>query len=325
MNGEHNREIRIHALSMDEKLLSLLRAPCWSAELHSCFKGAFNLVDRAGNLLIFLPASCCNGPHRVILDLPRHPGFLELPLSRGDRFTVRDDQLCAGEGAVRIDFGHSRPWTGPAAACSPSLLEPARVQDNLHRLLQSLPHGAADEDAALYSHIGSRILNLPVSHGAALSPLHRRLAFLCDDILRGISAHDVPAIKKALSSLIGLGKGLTPSGDDILSGFISALHCFHACAGAESGPAGEIIRWFSALPGETETTFISRHFMAWIAQGRISEDLRRFVTALCCEAGEEPGPYLVHFASLGASSGREMMVGVALAMYLLIHWMPCDY
>jgi len=222
MNDAHNREIRTSVLSMDEKLLSLLGTPCWNADLHSCFNGALNLIDRAGNLVVFLPASCYDGPHRIILHVPRQFSFSALPLRRDDVFTVRERTLCNSEGTVIVDFKHPRVWTDRPPSGPLLLLPLPLLKENLLWLLSSLLPGSDEEDASFYSYVKCRIQNNPNLCSTRLSPLHRRLALSCEEILQGIHIHDIEVIERALVHLVGLGKGLTPSGDDIISGFVSA-------------------------------------------------------------------------------------------------------
>jgi hypothetical protein len=139
------------------------------------------------------------------------------------------------------------------------------------------------------------------------SPLLRRAAAGAL-ALAGWLARDAGSLPPARAGvLIGLGPGLTPSGDDLIAGALIALRAFLRPDAAE-----QLGAW--ALPlAATRTGAISRAHLAAAAAGEGAEPLHRVLAAICAadEVGLERG--LDAAAGIGHCSGWDALAGVALA------------
>ena len=108
--------------------------------------------------------------------------------------------------------------------------------------------------------------------------------------------------------LIGLGPGLTPSGDDFIGGALCALH-----AAGQATLARRLAGW--ALPlAENGTNRISRAHLACAARGECSEAVHDALIAL---VGDEP-PDLARVDAVGHTSGWDTLAGAALALASLL-------
>ncbi len=113
----------------------------------------------------------------------------------------------------------------------------------------------------------------------------------------------------AAAGLIGLGPGLTPSGDDLVGGVLCALHA----AGFKEA-ATRLAGW--ALPiATTATSRISYAHLACAAEGECGETLNDAMVALL--SGQPPD--LQRIDSIGHTSGWDALAGVALALGALGH------
>lgn len=115
-------------------------------------------------------------------------------------------------------------------------------------------------------------------------------------------ARDAAGCLGAARPLLGLGPGLTPSGDDCLVGWLAGAWT----AGAEgrrlaaaTGPG------LLAAAGE-RTGPLSRAFLAAALAGQAAEPLGRFAAA-------PDGPALAGLLALGATSGADLLSGYLLA------------
>jgi len=103
--------------------------------------------------------------------------------------------------------------------------------------------------------------------------------------------------------LIGLGPGLTPSGDDYLGGLLIALHAF------ERRPqALGLWRWLE--PRLKRTSAISAAHLAAAAQGEGHEALHACLHALC-DRGADWTRTLEQVANVGHVSGWDALAGIA--------------
>jgi hypothetical protein len=115
------------------------------------------------------------------------------------------------------------------------------------------------------------------------------------------AAVDVPAIDAA--SLLGRGPGLTPSGDDVLAGYLLARRAFGAPADALSA---EILH---AAP--VRTTALSRTLLRLAAEGWCIPQVADLISSL---GRPRPAPAEVRrLLAVGSSSGAALAGGIAAA------------
>ena len=91
--------------------------------------------------------------------------------------------------------------------------------------------------------------------------------------------------RRAMAALIGLGEGLTPSGDDYLVGHFVGLR---SCAGADGARQRFIADLGKSLRGiASRTNRVSRMYLAAAAEGEVSERLATLVCQIAAGAGEQ--------------------------------------
>jgi hypothetical protein len=127
-----------------------------------------------------------------------------------------------------------------------------------------------------------------------------------EDIARWIAAcaGDPPG---SAEILIGLGPGLTPSGDDLVGGILVALHAL-----GEADRAMRLGAWALAL-AETGTNRISLAHLRCAAAGEGAEALHLALAALGSPGTPGLGEAVRRLAAIGHSSGLDALAGVALA------------
>ena len=103
--------------------------------------------------------------------------------------------------------------------------------------------------------------------------------------------------------LIGLGPGLTPSGDDYLGGVLIALHALGRRPQAEA-----LWRWLE--PRLKRTSAISAAHLAAAAAGEGHEALHACLQALCSRSADWPHT-LDRVAAVGHVSGWDALAGIA--------------
>lgn len=122
------------------------------------------------------------------------------------------------------------------------------------------------------------------------------------------------AVSSAAGSLIGLGPGLTPSGDDLLVGLLGALA---RGSGARARGITEAVTTAIAKRG-SGTTDVSRHYLGLAAEGKFSQPLTELFDSLA-EPGSTAlqGARIQQLLSVGATSGADAVAGVALGLAVL--------
>jgi hypothetical protein len=125
-----------------------------------------------------------------------------------------------------------------------------------------------------------------------------------------ICERDPVALARAARSLMGLGEGLTPAGDDWLVGALAALH---RLAQRWAFTGGHLA---SVLVGEApaRTTTVGAAFLAHALGGEFSEPARDLMTAVSPSSARAAAARL---AAMGATSGADTLAGMRAALQML--------
>jgi hypothetical protein len=109
-----------------------------------------------------------------------------------------------------------------------------------------------------------------------------------------------------VATVLGLGFGLTPSGDDFLVGFLSASHFFDALS-----PFDFFLK--NIKIDYTKTNFISAEYLRHSIVGRISEVITNAIVSVS-EKRSDAKFWLTNLVNIGATSGKDTLLGILTAM-----------
>jgi hypothetical protein len=138
------------------------------------------------------------------------------------------------------------------------------------------------------------------------SPFFINPSYLIKILSNFICTHNFVQIERHISSLIGLGNGFTPSGDDFLVGFLFCLNQLLLCR--------DLATTNFRITGNTN--WISKKFIEYSQYGYVIEPLEKFVNSLFREKEESIISALTDLVRIGHSSGIDTSVGVLLATSL---------
>jgi hypothetical protein len=148
--------------------------------------------------------------------------------------------------------------------------------------------------------------------------LVKAAAKVLPQLYEAIRSLDQVGVYRSAQSLVGLGPGLTPSGDDFLSGFMLSL--FWGTRALAIDMKGilqcnqEIVR---AAKGRTN--LISYTQLLYAAKGQGAEHIYRLIKALYYgENGEELKEAINQVLKLGSTSGSDVIAGIGLAMEFIL-------
>lgn len=136
---------------------------------------------------------------------------------------------------------------------------------------------------------------------------HPDPVLLADRCARG----DLAGAVEAAERIVGLGPGLTPSGDDILAGLLVTLRLVGE-AGAPGGRAGWLAGWLGAAvtaDAGTRTTALAATLLHCAASGDTGAEVGAVLRAV---AGHEPaGPAVRRLLAAGHTSGADLAAGIS--------------
>ncbi len=168
--------------------------------------------------------------------------------------------------------------------------------------------------------LADRVDELAVHVEAATGPTPQELALPLRRLVPALVGGDVAEAVHAARSLVGLGPGLTPAGDDVLAGVLAATQLLAPAVRADDALAlvttartvgDEVAR----LATDT-TTAVSAALLHHAARGQVAapagEVLRRLTG---------PGPMAAaadRLLAVGSTSGRDLAVGLLAAGHAVV-------
>ena len=281
-------------------LRPLLERPRRPARIIAVFPSAVYLEVRAASGAAVEPSVLA----LVSSDAVRLPNAVVVGAGSRDRpfGAVRDgDDAWIGDGTVEITV----PVPGAAAsACQPRLDAVSRIRVRIRRWWDPCPVLGPVSHARL-AH-GVMALDTASSEGVfglAGHPGPLQLAARC---AAGDLAHAVDEAER----IVGLGPGLTPSGDDVLAGLLVSLRLM---GGAVHG--GETAVWLADWIGaavtadaRTRTTALAATLLHCAARGQVAAEVAAVLRAL---AGQEPlAPATRRLLGAGHTSGADLIWGL---------------
>lgn len=153
--------------------------------------------------------------------------------------------------------------------------------------------------------------------GQATAAIRVALAAIVSALASGTT--DPLCYQRGVARLVGLGPGLTPTGDDVLVALVATSRRLSASGLLRTAAADQLAATVAKLP-PGRTTAVAHHLLSETAGGRFPQPLAVFVAAL-----GDPGVdhatlagLLDRLAATGAHSGADWIAGVlALARVCL--------
>jgi hypothetical protein len=271
----------------------------FDASIHSVFQSALNLrLSGENHLLTLMAAGEGDLPQGIRLDAPDRFSFEGFPV--GEPAVCRDSLLHFENSSLTVQLSGARRWKCdlPALKFDPAIPAVAAawhlVWDALNKR-QRLSGAEIIADDLFGSNESARSSVLSRAGGAMRDLVH--------------AAQRYALTETALKPLIGLGSGLTPSGDDLLVGCLAGLWCTVQDRNERLqfvSSLGQII-----LPLLAETNEISGTYLYHAVQGQVSSRLVNLAEVICQGKSTE---HLLEMAEaamkVGHTSGMDAVSGM---------------
>ena len=282
----------VRALSGDAELLERLTATQFAATVHSVFDHAANLrLPHDGQLYTVATAGIDNAPATLVVDTPT---VRTLCLKVGDTVTSHRARLLFPGGRA-VDLRSTAAWRPH--------LPPLPIPESSRTWLTDF--------------IGREGISGGAKHNVAQddsweSAVAAQVAAQLDALIGGLRAGDVSTVSEHAARLVGLGPGLTPTGDDVLLGVLLVA----AMPQSTLAPARRhLARAVDACVAQT--TDVSRAALTQAARGRTRQRVIGLLDAMA--SGETAAVLDRHgrlVTAIGHTSGTDILVGLSAAMTL---------
>lgn len=306
---KQKQPLRFSSLSFDEGfnewvVKSNQQSMQKAGKVHSIFKRVINFQSADNKLYSILKQDLDNGPYAIRLATNDSIGFLDLDINKGDLVFLRNNRLeISNKLFVNLEKGEL--WGPKKLAINLHQCKSA-FQKNLnvyHELLQANTAWGG----AKYYYAKNHLSQLCKPNVTLIEKeLEKRIGFFlsCLD-------QEPKILQESVQALIGLGNGLTPSGDDFLIGFITVLNLID-----EEKMQMTFAKLTNLLKNmDLSTTDISVTMLKASIEGRAREKLLNFVNCLCTTQNEDILiDSIEKFFSIGSLSGTDMATGVVTGL-----------
>ncbi len=279
--------------------MGALVPPRTSGRVHSVFRRACNIETHAGELVTLLAGDLGDQPHGIRCPSPGESWNARL--RPGQRVALDGGVLRVEAAGLAVDLSRAGIWSGDLSAVG---IEACRLATALGELQATL-RGKAPEDG--YAPL---LFSRQDGHSPLVRALGSRLAQALPAAARAERARDAAALAQALSKLVGLGCGLTPSGDDFIVGYLAALWS----RAAREAHLTALLRTLAEAVRELSrrTNAISRQLLVDAARGRFAQRLVEVVHALA--RGEDVAARVRRAVDSGHSSGADTLCGLSFGL-----------
>ncbi len=269
--------------------------------VHSCYDRIINIRTPTGRLLTLQGEGRLKAP--LALSLPRKIEELIPALPVGALVVQYVPSVVSPPAALKLILSGVMEWDG-------------RVRPVTSLTGSELSRNADGLDAWMMRHASGRGLAplLPALHGKDndLSPLDRKVLDALKPLFAGRKLSTASLLEVA-ARVLGLGEGLTPSGDDLLVGLLVVLHITGRLKAVLRPPVHH--RFLREMMARTSD--LSAEFIRCALEGDFAEPVALFVRSLFAQELRTWPLHAASLASVGHSSGIDAMVGIVLGCRLL--------
>ncbi len=297
---------------------ALLFSSDWSAEIKTVHRKAVNLIDNSGSLITLCDRSVMPGFGRITLP---HSDLFDI-FSEGSSvyFSRRSNKLTYAE--FNLDKSCFRLWKQDLFSDLKTISIDSLISNSV-LFAEKFMRFCRPREKILFSSLINFALN---SDGKVIEKncegiqdsVYARLSDIWRDFFYcSFMKVEYDVLKNFIYASIGLGYGFTPSGDDLLSGFLCALHVLKKQS-PELYPDCIPNNFFNLIElGAGNAPLISSKLLLRAAAGEYPSEISELFRLLVGEAFSSGlSPYVLtedeiitYFLNHGYSSGREIVMG----------------
>jgi hypothetical protein len=283
--------------------------------VHSIFRRVINITALENRLITVVGQEVGQGPLNILVDIPGSLDLLTIGINKGDTVSQVDDTIVIGENVLVISTQSAELW---------------RPNRNFQTNLQSIRHIITNieylSDFALnFGHLNGLGELIPFTHIHGLKDSETKKLGLVSQIalphisslLKAIKSSHTQEIKRNIESLVGLGPGLTPAGDDMLLGLMVSMLYLSENFKEKSIDVKKINEdIISVISGKTTT--ISEEFLREASVGNANEAVASLMECLLTSKSGELENSIRKVLNVGGTSGTDTVFGVILGSYLML-------
>ncbi|MFF0473207.1 DUF2877 domain-containing protein [Streptomyces sp. NPDC004284] len=297
----HSHAGELRTRSGDARLIGLLQGMTGLGSVHSVFTRVVNLLTPDGTLIALAARDAGDAPRTLVTEVAAWTGQ---GLEAGRSVAFANGNIALGRPhplrPLRLTTAGARPWHPVAPS------------------LAALPPGGFAAAAALVDRL-CRTYGPPggmLGPGPGAGPMETAVAHALDKgrrtLVAGVRAGDGDGIRRGVLGLLGLGPGLTPAGDDFLTG----LALLAALPGSRLTGFPPVLRDVLAGHGG-RTTALGLATVSEAADGRARSELLDLLRLLAeLRPARDLNAPVRKVLAIGHTSGGDTLSGLAAGLRL---------
>jgi hypothetical protein len=283
----------INSISGDTDFIKEINNSTFTGFVHSTFSRTFNIkCFENGDLYTIACNRLDNGPNTLIVDIDN---MKPMKIETNDRVFVEENLLYIGD-QLTISIDRAGKWESVLSTypCNVDILK-----RNLMKMKDFINiHGVGGG-------MKKNIITLNPFEAEVLNMLENRTLLLLNELLNGRISSALPHAV----SLIGLGPGLTPSGDDFLTGLFTIFNMKNSPFYPYRLFCEDVLK-----KAKTLTNDISYMTLKKAAFGKVRESIISLLNSLLVEDDEDLILSLNKLLNIGSSSGTDIAFGIVFGM-----------
>jgi hypothetical protein len=283
----------INSISGDTDFIKEINNSTFTGFVHSTFSRTFNIkCFENGDLYTIACNRLDNGPNTLIVDIDN---MKPMKIETNDRVFVEENLLYIGD-QLTISIDRAGKWESVLSTypCNVDILK-----RNLMKMKDIINiHGVGGG-------MKKNIITLNPFEAEVSNMLENRTLLLLNELLNGRISSALPHAV----SLIGLGPGLTPSGDDFLTGLFTIFNMKNSPFYPYRLFCEDVLK-----KAKTLTNDISYMTLKKAAFGKVRESIISLLNSLLVEDDEDLILSLNKLLNIGSSSGTDIAFGIVFGM-----------
>jgi hypothetical protein len=292
----------VNAISAGSYALKILKEGA-VGEVHSTFERAFNVLI-SGELVGIARRDVPNGPFNIITDVEPNDSMQSL-VDKGERIKINGDSL-SFDKELTISFNEAEIWRPRHGVKKPIDIE--LVKRNLSHV-KEIAGWRNEGFGQLVFHVENMISGSQFNDGQ-LNQVSRSGLPNIKSLISAVRSEDLELVRQSAKNLVGLGPGLSPSGDDLLAGFMAGLRWTVNSFNGNVDRVDEINRTIAHVA--EGTTMLGKQLLTRAADGEVNEAVERLLEAILAGQVEDVKTATKKVLAIGETSGVDSIVGILL-------------
>lgn len=291
----------LYGLTADIHFLDLLNQPQLSGKIEQVFNKAINVrIDN--QLFTLLGSPLDNAPNSCRL---LNKDFALLKINGGDDFHILNGKISIGE-RYWLSFSLCKIWRPPVIAFTYDKKNKKNNQSFLLKQVVLLDLILSEAKGSLFNYQGDNLF-----YSASAEKLNQ----LRSHLMSVLQNQQYQNLADIVSQFVGLGIGLTPSGDDYLVGLIAFLLL-------RNHPVNEVYSVFyqGIMQGIDNTTPVSAITLEKALVHEYRENMCQLIQSLVDADETNIHLQFLNILNIGSSSGSDMLFGIRDALYLTYYF-----